>query len=113
MNVLFICTSNKDRSPALEKYFREKCPQHEYRSAGVNKFHTTRKQTHYLTEDDLKWATLVVFAATIHKNIVERDFGGLQSNQMPVILDLGEYKPGEVSDIYLHKARLIVGPHLN
>lgn len=33
MNILFLCTSNKDRSPALEKHFREKYPMHKYRSA--------------------------------------------------------------------------------
>lgn len=112
MNVLFICTSNKDRSPALEKYFREKFPKHEYRSAGINRFHTQRKQTHYLTESDIEWAELIVFAAKIHLQVVNRDFNPLRSSQAFLILDLGNYKPGEVSDLYLDQAGFIVGPYL-
>ena len=44
MNILFICTSNNDRSPALEKYYREKYPEHKYKRAGINKYFTTKKR---------------------------------------------------------------------
>jgi len=75
MNVLFICTSNKDRSPALEKYFKFMYPKHEYRSAGVNKYFCEKKSTHYVTYNDLYvWADLIVCAEKIHIEILERDF---------------------------------------
>jgi len=112
MNILFVCTSNKDRSPALEKYFREKYPHHQYRSAGVNRFFTNKKNTHYLTETDIEWADMIVFAAKIHLQVVCRDFKPLTPSQAFLILDLGDYKPGEITDLYLRKAELIIKPFL-
>lgn len=112
MNILFICTSNKDRSPALEKYFHENYRDHQYRSAGVNRFFTKNKQTHYLTETDIEWADLIVFAAKIHLQVVNRDFQPLKPSQAFLILDIGDYKPGEITDLYLRKAELIVKPFL-
>lgn len=74
MNVLFICTSNKDRSPALEKYFTANYPHHNFKSAGVNKYFTTLRETHYLDKYDLIWADYFVFAEDIHEEIARRDF---------------------------------------
>lgn len=45
MNILFICTSNKDRSPALQEYFSIIYPQHAFKSAGVNKYFTKKHGT--------------------------------------------------------------------
>lgn len=53
--IIFIYISNADRSPCLENHFRDKFPQHEYRSAGINKFYTSTKGTHYLTQEDIEW----------------------------------------------------------
>jgi predicted protein tyrosine phosphatase len=36
--VLFICSSNKDRSKALVEYFKDVAPGNEYQSAGINKY---------------------------------------------------------------------------
>lgn len=75
MNVLFVCTSNKDRSPALKQYFDEVYPMHEYRSAGLNKFLCIEKHhTHYLWSNDILWADIVVFCEQIHVEIYRRDF---------------------------------------
>ena len=75
MNVLFVCTSNKDRSPALVEYFKAAYPIHEYRSAGLNKYLCCKKHlTHYLSADDIEWANLVVFGEKIHVDIYRRDF---------------------------------------
>jgi predicted protein tyrosine phosphatase len=103
MNILFVCTSNSDRSPALEQYFKENHPQHEYRSAGVNKYFTTKKGTHYLTQEDVEWAEFIVYADDVHLIIVDRDFeknAGLPG----IILHLGEYKQGQIGEDYILKA---------
>lgn len=93
MKILFICTSNKDRSRALEQYFKDIFPDHEYRSAGVNNYFTTKHRTHYLTATDLKWATLVVYAEEIHYKICERDFPGVRLAAKDCrILSLGDYR---------------------
>lgn len=105
MNIIFICTSNKDRSPSLERHFREHHPQHKYRSAGINKYHTTKKGTHYLTGADLQWADLVVFAEEVHLIVTQAVFkNDFASDQAFVILGLGEYKQGEIDQEYIKGA---------
>ena len=92
MKVLFICTSNKDRSRALEDYFKEVHPENEYRSAGVNKYFTQKHRTHYLTVADPKWASLIVYAEEIHYKICERDFPGVRVAAKDCrILSIGDY----------------------
>jgi predicted protein tyrosine phosphatase len=105
--VIFICTSNKDRSPSLEQYFRSVYPKNEYRSAGINKYFTSQKGTHYLTQEDIDWADLMVYAEDIHYNVVRRDFDMRQkelSDNDTYILNLGEYAQGQVGEDYLLRA---------
>lgn len=116
--IIFICTSNKDRSVSLEKYFRAVYPQHEYRSAGINKYFCTTKGTHYLSQEDLDWADWVVFAEDIHFDVTVRNFSlskhrfigeKIGKSHPPIIsnytiLNCGEYKQGCVGDDYILKA---------
>jgi predicted protein tyrosine phosphatase len=105
MKVLFICTSNKDRSPALERYFRENYPQHEYRSAGVNRYFCKKHGTHYLTQEDWEWSELRVFAEKHHIDIAMRDFWEkAMAGKYIKILSLGEYKEGCIGEDYLVRA---------
>ena len=105
LKVLFICTSNQDRSVSLENYFRDNYPQHDYRSAGVNKYFTSKKGTHYLTAEDIEWAELIVYAEEIHYVVANRDFtatGVWLKDSLN--LNLGEYKQGQIGEDYLLKA---------
>ena len=104
MNILFVCTSNRDRSPSLERYFRSIYPTNEYRSAGVNKWFTTKKNTHYITVDDIQWSDLIVCAEDVHHTCLTRDFKDLMVNKRVECLNLGEYEHGDVGQIYLDKA---------
>ena len=125
MNVLFICTSGKDRSPALVTYFSATAPKNNYRCAGVNKYFCERKGTHYLTEEDIVWADIVVFAEPVHKEVFNRDFPDHKAISVGgnyrisgkriiktalycqwVILSCGEYTHGVIGDDYLMKADL-------
>lgn len=112
MNILFVCTSNQDRSPALEKYFRIRLPHNEYRSAGINKYFTEKKGTHYLTEEDIEWADLIVFAEKIHLQIAQQKFKPFSPNQAFLILELGDYTKGNINNAYLIGAWKIVNPYL-
>lgn len=121
-NILFICTSNKDRSPALQQYFKENYPDYSYMSAGINKYFTTQKSTHYLKQEDLDWADLVVFAEEIHWDVVSKNFpsfypkairnvndiddnrNNLDTIKKIVVLNCGNYEQGCVGDDYLTKA---------
>ena len=104
MNILFVCTSNRDRSPSLERYFKQFYPVHQYRSAGVNRYFTTKKQTHYITPEDLEWADRIVCAETVHHQCLVRDFGPDMVDKRVICLNLGEYEQGDVGQEYLDKA---------
>jgi predicted protein tyrosine phosphatase len=105
MNILFVCTSNKDRSPALEKYFRANYPWHKYRSAGVNMYFCYKKGTHLITLEDVNWSDVIVFCEDIHEVVTKRMFGLMYDHLGPtVILNLGEYKQGDVGEDYLMRA---------
>ena len=111
INVLFCCTSNADRSPALEEYFRANYPQHEYRSAGVNKYFTSKKGTHCLTQDDIDWCHIIVFAEDIHYLVtVKKEFK--LDNKTSIALNLGEYVKGAIDKSYLQRAEKIIKKHL-
>lgn len=113
MNILFICTSNKDRSPALARYFSAVHPNHNYRSAGVNKYFTnTVHQTHYLTTQDIEWAEVFIFAAEIHKAVVQRDFKGALDNKKYFITLNIEYRSDREEE-YLTSAEYMIMQYLN
>lgn len=100
MRVLAICTSSKDRSPALVKYLTVNYPQHEYRHAGINKYFCSLHETHYITLDDLKWADLIIYAERVHldrttnlfmEEFTRRSITVLETNNF-LVLNCGEYK---------------------
>lgn len=93
MKILFVCTSNKDRSPALEKYFRDNHPENEYRSAGINNYFTEQHHTHLLTQEDIVWADMVITAELVHATYMIRNFHKLLSEKKydVLILDLGDF----------------------
>jgi len=136
-----ICTSNKDRSPALENYFKETHPNNEYRSAGINKYFCEKKGTHLITIDDIFWSDLIVFAEDVHLKVVcerfdghtpipngnPRNSGSIIFTQSPsdenlpelekhakfIVLNCGEYKQGCIGEDYLTKAELVLKDIIN
>lgn len=107
MNVLFICTSNKYRSPALEKYFKARYPEHSYKSGGINWYFTHKYDTHYPYQKDFDEADLVVFAEKIHYTITQEKFKPFKART--IVLRLGEYKEGHVGEDYLTAAEEMIG----
>jgi predicted protein tyrosine phosphatase len=114
---LFVCTSNYDRSPALEKHFREHYPFLIYRSAGINKYHCSKKGTNYLKQSDIDWADFIVFCEDIHKDIVFRNYTFYNSDNPTkmkhgLTLRLGNYEKGNITDEYLKRAEIKLKPLL-
>lgn len=99
--ILFICTSNKDRSPALEKYFNEAYEGFECKSAGINQYFCGKKGTHYVTFEDLLWANFVVYAEDIHKRRTKEIIEPNVVSRPSIVLKCGEYKQGCVGDDYI------------
>lgn len=113
MKILFVCTSNKDRSPALEVYFSEVYPDHQYRSAGVNEYFTGKHGTHYLTVDDIRWADIIVYAEDVHYDVACEKFPGTGIGFKDcLVLRLGEYREGQLGEDYLMAADGKLSKHL-
>ena len=105
MKILFVCTSNKDRSISLEKHFSLKYPQHDYISAGVNKYFTSKHNSHLITDDDIKTSDLIILAENIHLNMIEKYHKNVLGDVKYHVLSIGEYD--EMSK-YLEKAENIL-----
>lgn len=117
MRILFICTSNKDRSPALEKYFSIVMPSYRFFSAGVNAYFCKKHQTHFVTEDNIKFdADFIVFAEDIHLQVLESRYGkifGVDDGKIHYfILNAGEFKEPYGED-YLQRAHLKLNERLH
>lgn len=123
--VLFVCTSGKDRSPALVEYFKEIAPQHEYRCAGINTYFCSKKGTHLIDEADIEWADLIVYAEQVHFDVVTKIFQLVVYRPSPndlvqiikckreyVILNCGDYQQGCIGEDYLTKAQLKLQSYL-
>lgn len=117
IRMLIVCTSNKDRSPALEKYLKEAYPNNEYRSAGINKYFCESKGTHYITQEDIDWCDLIVYAEDVHKEVIEMKFPSVKLEAMnklkqSIILNCGEYTQGCIGEDWLTKAEEKLKPYL-
>lgn len=108
LNIVFVCTSNRDRSVALEKYFSEKYPQHSYRSAGINTYFTKKYGTRLISKDDICWSDFIVFADKIHFEKTREKFPDWMPDKMCMVLQLGYYERGAVSSEYIASAERII-----
>ncbi|MCH2488557.1 MAG: phosphotyrosine protein phosphatase [Flavobacteriales bacterium] len=75
MNYLFICSANKQRSKTAEDYFAEKCPEHNFKSAGTNRKICRKEGTTELTEDLLEWADKVFVMEKKHFDQIQKHTG--------------------------------------
>ena len=77
MNILFVCTSGKDRSPALVEHYSKLYPKHEFKSAGINNYFTGMYNKHHINQDDIDWANLLVCCETVHKDYIIGRFSNI------------------------------------
>jgi hypothetical protein len=103
------------RSPSLERYFREKHPEHEYRSAGVNKYHTGKHGTNCIGLGDVLWSDVIVYAEEIHKTVTHRYYqdylNRAEYRKTELVLNLGDYNKEAMTE-YCIKAKQIINEKL-
>ena len=68
MNILFVCTANRDRSRTAEIYFQQKYPQHRFRSAGINKYLSERHGGVQVKKYMLDVADRIICAEFVHSD---------------------------------------------
>lgn len=117
LRVLIVCTSAKDRSPAMVKYLSETYPRNEYRCAGINKYFCESKGTHFITQEDIDWCDLIVYAQDIHKEVIAMKFPSAKLEAMnklkqSIILNCGEYTQGCIGEDWLTMAGEKLKPYL-
>lgn len=99
MNILFLCTSNVNRSKTAEKHFATKEPHIHFRSAGLSKKECQRKGTTLCTEEMLIWADIIFVMETEHIRRIEEHTG---TQYLDKILNL------DIPDVYKFYAQELI-----
>lgn len=68
MKVLFLCTANQHRSRTAEDFYRIKCPNYKFKSAGLSRKFCEKFGTTLCSEDMLAWADLTFVMEKRHKD---------------------------------------------
>ena len=108
LRILFICTSNKDRSPALAEYFSKAYEGFTCKSAGINKYFCGKHRTHLVTWEDVSWASFIVFCEDIHKKKTAEILLPSKVYKTHIVLNCGEYKEGHMADDSIARAEDII-----
>lgn len=75
MNILFLCTSNLNRSKTAEDHFAVEDPLRVYRSAGLSEKECKRNITTLCSEELLEWSDIVFVMEDEHVRRIEQYTG--------------------------------------
>jgi predicted protein tyrosine phosphatase len=89
MNILFICTANRDRSRTAEIYFQNKYPEHRFRSAGINKYLSERHGGIHVKKYMLDVADRIICAEHVHSDWIVQNIDKKYLSKIE-ILNLGD-----------------------
>jgi predicted protein tyrosine phosphatase len=89
MNILFICTANRDRSRTAEIHFQNKYPEHRFRSAGINKFLCERHGGIHVKKYMLDIADRIICAEHVHADWIVHNIDKSYLSKIE-ILELGD-----------------------
>lgn len=105
MNILFVCSANKDRSRTAEDYFAIKYPELEFDSAGTNKKICNQLGTNYIAQDQLEMANCVYVMEEKHLQAINELFGSVYNYKITVlnIADVYEYGTKALVDVLKEK----------
>lgn len=107
MNILFICSANKDRSKTAEDYFSEHYPKLNFDSAGTNKKLCNQLGTNYLSKEQLEWADRIFVMETKHLQAV-KEIDSKYTKKITVLNIDDIYKYGSKDLIEILKSKIIL-----
>lgn len=87
MNILFLCSSNINRSKTAETYFRAHYPEHTFKSAGLNEKSCRDNGTNFATESMLAEADRIYVMEEKHRQWIEKATGNRFSAKI-IVLDI-------------------------
>ena len=92
MNVLFICSANKDRSKTAEDYFSANYSDAQFESAGTNLKVCNQLGTNYIEGCQLEWADKIYVMETKHFSIIKSLHGSSYNKKITVLMIKDHYK---------------------
>lgn len=99
MNVLFICSANKQRSKTADDYFSLKYPEISFMSAGTNHKICNKEGTTPLEEWMLEWSDHIYVMENKHKKIIVDNIGSRYNNKLLVL---------DIKDIYKYYQKELI-----
>jgi predicted protein tyrosine phosphatase len=108
INILFICSANKDLSKTAEDYFSENYSGYRFDSAGTNKKTCNQLGTNYIEEDQLDWADKIYAMESKHLKAIRALYGNQYSKKIRVlnIRDIYNYDSEDLIEILRNKVIL-------
>ena len=97
MNILFICSANKDRSATAELLGQELWPNHQFISAGTNQKICFQLGTQYINKELMDWADIVFAMESKHKKVLIKLFGSNFSKKIKVLDIKDHYVYGDTN----------------
>jgi len=85
MNILFICTANRNRSRTAEIYFQNKYPKDRFRSAGINKYLSERHGGIHVKKYMLDIADRIICAESEHSDWIVQNIDKKYLNKIEVL----------------------------
>jgi len=107
MNLLFVCSMNKWRSPTAEKVFR-RVETVSTRSAG-----TSRKARRQITIQDIRWADIICVMEYKHLSRLRGDYRGELLHKEVHVLDIPDdyqFMDPDLVELLLNSVNPIIDP---
>lgn len=89
MNILFVCTANRDRSRTAEIYFQDKYKEHRFRSCGINKYLSERHGGIHIKRYMCDVADVIICMEHVHADYIVQQIDKKLLNKIE-ILELGD-----------------------
>ena len=75
MNILFICTANRDRSRTAEHIFQDLYPKFNFKSAGIDEYLCNRSNGSFVDVKSCDWANRIICMEEHHAQYLVVKFG--------------------------------------
>lgn len=109
INILFVCSSNIQRSITAENYFSKRHPKISFKSAGTNLKNCKKNNTVGLSEELLDWSTITFVMEEKHKDIINNHTKKKYNKKIKVlqIPDLYQYYSNDLIEILNEKLEIL------
>ena len=101
MKLIFVCTSNLNRSPTFEKWFKEHHPEHEVRSAGFDCGYPIEIEKYGGKDPNLEWADKIYIMDVEHQRAMKSRFK-TRYDSKTVCLAIGDVYDTDSSELRNH-----------